>query len=186
MKRETGDRGILDSFASDFVSVIERFSDYIIVSGFVAIAHGRGRGTEDIDVIIRKIPKEKFSRMHAALEKSGFECMQSHDAGEVYEYLENNQSVRYVRKGRFIPQIELKFPRDELDDYQFKTRKKMPLTGLDFWFSSPEVNVAFKEELLKSPKDLGDAKHLRIIYSEKINEKEIEKVKRMIRRFRLA
>ncbi len=186
MKRSTGDRSILDTFAKDFVSVVERFSEYIIVSGFVAIAHGRTRGTEDIDIIIRRIPKGKFTEMHTSLIKAGFECMQSANPEVIYEYLESNSSVRYIRKGMHIPEIELKFARDELDEYQFNTRKKLPLSGLNFWFSSIEMNIAFKEELLKSPKDMDDAKHLRIIYSEKINEKEIEKIKGMIRRYRLS
>ena len=34
------------------------------------------------------------------------------------------------------------------------------------------LHIAFKEELLKSPKDLEDSRHLRIVYSEKINEEE--------------
>jgi hypothetical protein len=186
MKRETGKRNILDRLAKDFVSVIEKFSEYIIVSGFVAISHGRTRGTEDIDIIIRRVPKEKFTQMHNSLTKAGFECMQSGNPEEIYEYLEGNNSVRYTRKDRRIPEIELKFARDELDEYQLRTKKKLPLSGLDLWFSSIEMNIAFKEELLKSPKDMDDAKHLRIIYSEKISEKEIDKIKRMIMRFRLS
>ena len=48
-----------------------------------------------------------------------------------------------------------------------------------------DVNIAFKEELLKSPKDLEDAKHLRIVYSEKVNEEEINNVKELIKKLRL-
>ena len=47
MKREVNDKTILDKFVEDFVKVIEKHCKYIIVSGFVAIAHGRSRGTED-------------------------------------------------------------------------------------------------------------------------------------------
>ena len=32
--------------------------------------------------------------------------------------------------------MELKLARDELDEYQIRTRKKLPLTGLDLYFSS--------------------------------------------------
>ncbi|MFH1834588.1 MAG: hypothetical protein ABH851_00200, partial [Methanobacteriota archaeon] len=71
-----------------------------------------------------------------------------------------------------------------LDDYQLEKRVRLPLTGTDFYFSTVEANIAFKEEYLKSDKDLEDAQHLRIIYSEKIDEKEVEKIKKMIRRFR--
>ena len=80
----------------------------------------------------------------------------------------------------------LKMAKDELDDYQIQTRKKLPLTGLDLYFSSIEMNIAFKEELLKSEKDMDDAKHLRIIYSDVLDEKEITKIKADIRRLRLS
>lgn len=52
------------------------------------------------------------------------------------------------------------------------------MTGLDIYFSSIEMNIAFKEELLKSEKDLDDAKHLRIVYGSKVNNLEIEKIKK--------
>ena len=77
--------------------------------------------------------------------------------------------------------MELKLAKDALDDYQIETRKKLPLTGLDFYYSSIEMNLAFKEKLLKSDKDLEDARHLRIIYSDTLDENEIENIKAKIR-----
>lgn len=116
--------------------------------------------------------------MHNDLLLSGFECIQSEYPEVIYDdYLKNKTSVRYVRKGHFIPEIELKLAKDELDDYQIRTRKKLPLTGLDLYFSSIEMNIAFKEELLRSEKDMDDAKHLRIIYSDVLDENEITKIK---------
>lgn len=186
MSREVKERTILDSFAEDFVDVVEKHAKYVIVSGFVAIAHGRSRGTEDVDIIIEKIGKDRFVKMHDDLLLAGFECMQSEDPEVIYDdYLKDKTSVRYVRKGHFIPEMELKLAKDELDDYQIQTRKKLPLTGLNLFFSSIEMNIAFKEELLRSEKDLDDAKHLRIIYSDALNENEIRKIKAEIRRLRL-
>lgn len=186
MKRAVEDKTILDTFAYDFVRIVEKYSKYILVSGFVAIAHGRSRGTEDIDIIIERIPKEIFIKMHNELVDADFECIQNAEADEIFnEYLSKNLSIRYVRKGSHIPEMEFKLSKDALDVYQIKTRKKYPLTGLDFYFSSIEVNIAFKEELLKSEKDIEDARHLRIVYEGEINEEEINKIKQMIRSFRL-
>jgi len=186
MEREVKDRTILDEIARDFARVVEKHAKYAIVSGFVVITHGRSRGTEDIDIIIERIPKDTFVRLHEDLTKSGFKCLQSSDSGELYEeYLSKNTSIRYVREGTHIPEIEFKLSKDTLDEYQLKTRKKLPLTGLDVYFSTIEMNVAFKEELLKSDKDMEDAKHLRIVYEGKINEEEIEKIKHMIRELRM-
>ncbi len=181
--REIKDRTILDIFAEDYVRVVEKHVKYIIVSGFVVIAHGRSRGTEDIDMIVERMSKDEFIRMHHELEATAFECMQSDNPDVIYDdYLNDNLSVRYVRKDSFILEMELKFSKNSLDDYQIKTRTKLPLTGLDFYFSSIEMNLAFKEELLKSEKDLEDAHHLRIIYSDIIDENEIRKIKAEIRR----
>jgi len=186
MRRGVGERTILDKFIEDFVKVIDKHAKYIVVSGFVAISHGRSRATEDIDMIIEKLPYEKFLGLHNDLIKNGFECVQSSKPEEVFDYMTRGDSVRYVRKGEFLPELELKFAKDEIDNLQIATRQKLPFTGLDIWFSSIEMNIAFKEELLKSDKDIEDAKHLRIIYKEKINETLINDIKKMIRRMRLG
>jgi len=186
MERGTSDKTLLDEFVLDFVKIVENHCKYIIVSGYVVISHGRSRATEDVDMILERIPKEKFVALHNDILKSGFECMQSKSGEEVYtQYLENNTSVRYTRKGSMIPEMEVKLSKDELDDEQLITRKKLGLTGLDVYFSSIEMNIAFKEELLKSDKDLEDARHLRIVYEDELDESEIKKIKGMIRRLRL-
>ena len=176
------DKNVLTSFIQDFVLILDKLKiQYIIVSGFVAISHGRSRGTEDIDMIIEKVSKEKFIEMNDELDKSGFEALQGVSGEELFEdYLEDRLSIRYVRKGEFLPEMELKMVQDELDEDQIKNRTKLPLTGLDFYFSTIETNLAFKEGLLKSPKDLADAKHLRIIYGKKVNEDEVKRIKELI------
>ena len=70
--------------------------------------------------------------MHNDLIKNGFECIQSSKADDIYEYLKNGDGVRYVRAGTFLPpEMEIKFAKDEIDEIQLNTRKKLPFTGLD-------------------------------------------------------
>ena len=186
MERQTRDKNLLERFLNDIVFIVEKHARYIVVSGFVAIAHGRIRGTEDIDMIIERLAKPEFARLHEALLKRGFECEQSPDPGELFDqYLTKHLSVRYVRKGTITPVLELKFAKDELDDDQIRMRTKLQLTGMDVWFSTIETNIAFKEELLKSPKDIEDARHLRLVYEGKLNIVALEKIKKDIRRLRL-
>ena len=185
MEREVSDRNILDRFCLDFCGVVDKHCRYIVVSGFVAISSGRTRGTEDIDIIIENLPLARFSRLHADLVKNGFTCMQGADAKGVYSYLSDKTSVRYTYRDRFLPEMELKLSKDPLDEYQLQTRKKIPLTGLDVWFSSINMNISFKEELLKSDKDMEDARHLRKVFNEEVDEHEISEIKKMIRRYRL-
>jgi len=183
--RKVEDRTILDDFAEDFAKIVEKYCKYIIVSGFVAISHGRARGTDDIDMIIERISMGQFAELHKELVSSGFECIQSDNPKILFDdYLDTQVSIRYRRIGEFLPEMELKFSKDSLDEHQIATRKKFPLTGTNLYFSSIESNIAFKEELLKSPKDLDDAKHLRIAYKNELDEDEIKNIKKEIRRLR--
>jgi hypothetical protein len=188
MKREIEDKTILDKFAEQFCSIVERHCKYIVCSGFVAIAHGRSRGTEDIDMILERVKEENFIELHEDLVKNGFVCVQSDDPKILFkEYLTKKGSIRYVWKdeGFFPPEMEVKLAKDELDNEQIKNRIKLPLTKLNIYFSSIENNIAFKEELLRSDKDMEDARHLRIIYKEKIDENEINRIKEKIKKIRI-
>jgi hypothetical protein len=186
MDRTVADKNILNDFCIKFCRIIDKYTKYIIVSGFVAIASGRIRGTEDIDMIITPIDTITFKKLHRDLLKHNFVAMQGDNPEELYaDYLKCNLSLRYTLKNSPVPEMEVKFAKDILDSYQIKARVKLPLTKLDVWFGSINMNIAFKEELLKSPKDLEDSRHLRIVYAEMVDEKEIDKIKRMIKRYRL-
>ena len=183
--REIDDRNILDKFCEEFCEIVEKHTKYIVVSGFLAIASGRTRGTEDIDMIIERLDENKFKSLFEDLFQNGFICMQSTQADEVYEYLKDNTSIRFTWKDKQLPEMEIKFVKDLLDEHQINTRIKIPLTGLDVWFSNININIAFKEKLLKSTKDMEDAKHLRIVFAEDVDEGEIHTIKEMIKRLRL-
>ncbi|MBI2575616.1 hypothetical protein HYV84_00230 [Candidatus Woesearchaeota archaeon] len=186
MERGVSDLNILEKFALEFTHIVEQYGRYIIVSGFVAIVHGRSRATEDIDMILERISKEKFVQLHAHLEKEGFECIQGENPVMLYdEYLAQNTPLRYIRKGMPLPDMEIKLAKDKLDELQLQERTKLPMTNLPFWFSSIETNIAFKEEYLKSPKDLEDARHLRVLYEGILNEEQINRWKVLIKKVRL-
>ena len=185
MIRGISDQNILDEFATNFCNITEKYAKYIVVSGFLVISSGRIRSTEDIDMIIEPISKERFGKLHKDLKNNDFNCMQSDDLDEIYSYLKDNLSVRYTYQDSPLPEMEVKFAVDELDSYQLKTRTKIPSTGLDIYFGSVNMNIAFKEEYLKSEKDLEDAKHLRKVYSDIIDEEEISNIKQKIKKLRL-
>lgn len=186
MQRGIEDRNLLEQFASDFCKIIEHHCEYIVVSGFLAIASGRTRATEDIDMILPKITKDQFILIHQDLIKEGFDSMQGDSPKGLYDdYLNTGLSIRYIRTGIPLPEMEVKLAKDALDVYQLKTRMKIPLTGLDIWFSSINMNIAFKEELLGSEKDIEDARHLRKVFEEEIDEHEIKEIKKLIEKHRL-
>ncbi|MBI4360354.1 hypothetical protein HY572_01120 [Candidatus Micrarchaeota archaeon] len=62
---------------------------------------------------------------------------------------------------------------------------KLPLTDVDVWFGDVNINIAFKEELLKSEKDVEDARHLRAVFSDQVDENKINGTKHLIHQWRL-
>lgn len=184
MSRETDDYDLLEKFTIQFSNIIEKYTPYIIVSGYFAISSGRARGTEDIDMIIRKCSYEIFEKLHLELSEK-FSCLQGENAEEIYEYLIEGASIRYTYHNSEIPEMEIKFSKDILDDEQLKTRQKYELTGIDVFFCEINSQIAFKEEYLRAQKDIEDAKHLRIVYEEFIDEELINNWKQKIKEVKL-
>lgn len=181
MDREISDRSILDGFTEDFCRVVNRYARYVVVSEFVAISHGRSRGTEDVDIMIERLSLSEFEKMHDALIEAGFECVYPSKSGDIYEHLSGKLNARYTWKGQELPNMEVKFAKDSLDDEQFENRGKIEFTGLDVFFPKIEEAIAFKEEYLGSDKDMEDAKHLRLIYMDRLDEDYINNYKKKIR-----
>src|SRR3989339_1359561 len=116
--RGISEKNILDEFCTKFCKVVEKHCKYIVVSGFVAISSGRSRATEDIDIVIEKLDFRAFKELHNDLLKKSFVCMQSDSAEEIYDYLIDNTSVRYTLKDKPLPEAELKFAKDKIDQIQ--------------------------------------------------------------------
>ena len=184
MEREISDRSILDKFTEEFCKIVNKHAKYIICSGFVAIAHGRSRGTEDIDMIIEKLTYEKFFIIHQELIQNNFVCLQSENPKTIFENYLSDSSARYIRKNEFVPEMEIKFAKDKIDNDQLLSRKKIPFTELDVYFPKIEEAIAFKEEYLKSEKDIEDARHLRLVYKNKLDENYINQFKKLINRIK--
>lgn len=47
----------LDRFVLDFISILEKYVGYVVVSGYVSILLGRSRSSEDVD-FLRKLNSE--------------------------------------------------------------------------------------------------------------------------------
>lgn len=109
----------LDEFVLNFTEILERNNvRYVVVSGYVAILFGRSRITEDVDIIVSKISKDKFFLLINEL-KHKFWCINCEDVEEMYsDYLLNNNALRFSYINKIIPNIEFKFPKSEIDEYK--------------------------------------------------------------------
>lgn len=165
----------LDKFVFKFVKIMEKYTDYVIVSGYVAILLGRSRTTEDIDVFIKKMSFEKFNKFYEKLKKNNFWCLNSGNIKEIYEYLYDGYSVRFAIKNQTTPNFEIKFAKKLLDLESFKDRVDVITSIGILKISSLERQIAFKRYYLKSDKDIEDAEYIENVFKENIDKEKINK-----------
>jgi hypothetical protein len=84
------------------------------------------------------------------------------------QYLLANLSVRFSEKGKFIPNIEFKFPKNELDEWTLQERKEVSLNNHRIFISPLELQIPFKL-YLGSEKDIEDAAHLYSIFKDELD-----------------
>lgn len=159
----------LDKFVIDFTSILNELNiKYVVVSGYVSILFGRSRTSEDIDIIAERMDFVMFGKLWNKVYKD-FECIITEDVEDAYnDYLLTGHSIRFSKKGRFIPNIELKFPKVELDNWTLKERKEVILNGHRIFISPLELQIPFKL-FLGSEKDIEDARHLYRMFKGRLN-----------------
>lgn len=151
----------LDGFVLSFIKLLDAANiKYVIVSGYVGIFFGRSRNTEDVDILIERCSTDKFSKLWSSMAVE-FECMNASNQENAHgNYLEKNSALRFYKKDSFIPNIELKFIKNEIDRFSLEKRVEVTLNGIHKMFFSPlEMQVAYKL-YLGSEKDLEDARFL--------------------------
>lgn len=170
----------LDVFTLEFVQVLRKHTNYVIVSGYVSILLGRARASEDIDILIPKIAKKNFTLLWDELKKAGFDCLNTSDEDEMYEHLSSNTALRFAKAGTAIPNVELKFAKNKIDDISLQNTINVKINSNELLISHLEMQIAFKETVLCSPKDFEDARHLRNISANHLNQALIKKYEVML------
>ncbi|MBM3234105.1 hypothetical protein FJZ19_03350 [Candidatus Pacearchaeota archaeon] len=174
----------LDELVIEFIKILERYADYVVISGYISILLGRTRITEDIDVYIKEISFERFSKLYRELEERGFWCINAEKPESVYDYLKNSKAVRFARKNTSIPNFEVGFPKRDIDLETFSDFIIVILNNVKLKISSLERHIAFKRYYLETDKDIEDALHIEELFKEKIDYEKINKLKKIIERIK--
>lgn len=158
-----------DEFALAFVEILESEGvRYVLLSGYVALLFGRSRQTEDIDLVIEDLDADQFRRLWNRLSER-FECLNSNDAKTAFnKYLNNKTAIRFSWPGKYLPNMEVKFVHQPLEQEALDHRVEVRLNEQQLFISPIELQIAFKL-FLGSDKDIEDAKHLHIIFNEHLD-----------------
>jgi len=166
----------LDAFVLDATGIISKHTSYVIVSGYVAILLGRTRTTEDIDVIIPEMAEENFKKLLKGTGKAGYWPINSPNEKTNYELLKSKHSIRIARKNELVPNIELKFAKNGPDKASLNDALTVELRKNKTLKIAPlELQIAYKEKILCSDKDIEDAEHLLEVFRGRLNMQLLEK-----------
>ena len=164
----------LDKFVFAFCKILEKeVVKYVVVSGYVAIVFGRSRNTEDIDILVKKIDFDKFEKLWRVLSKK-YECMNTSNAKDAYfEYLNKKTGIRFYEKGKFIPNFEFKFLKDEKDVYSLENAIRLQINKESIFISPLELQIAYKLAL-GSLRDIEDARFLFKLFNKHVDKEELK------------
>ena len=145
LKREPNE---LDLMVGRFAKELEEDDiKYAVVAGYVAVALGRPRTTEDVDFIVVLDDAEKLRKV---MGRAGFESLT--DLNEFY-----TTSARFYLPPKILPNIEVKKAKTSHHFYAVENRIRLSICGkVEFYIGPLEHQIAYKL-YLGSPKDLEDA-----------------------------
>ncbi|MEM5792745.1 MAG: hypothetical protein QXY45_00070 [Candidatus Aenigmatarchaeota archaeon] len=166
---------IIDKFVMGISKILDKHFKYVIVSGYLPILFGKVRGTEDVDVLVKKVGPQKFKKFYEEIYKKNYQVINSHSVEDAYDMLSKKIALRISDKKHIVPNVELKFISDKIEMTTLKERLKVILNGNIFYISSIEMNIAFKI-YLGSRKDIDDACHLYILFKKlkRLDEKRLK------------
>jgi hypothetical protein len=169
----------LDRFAIDFTKVLKKYTNYVIISGYVSILLGRQRTTEQVHIIVPKMQLTHFRALLLELRENEFYCLDAEYDEGIYEQLLEGKTVRFAAEDTVAPFVDLKFAKTELESAAMDKPITVRIGKDELTISHLEMQIAFKEKL-GSEKDLEDAEHIRNIAKGNLDAALIKKYKKMI------
>lgn len=171
----------LDKFVIDFIKILRKYADYVIISGYVAIILGRSRATEDVDILIKKPAKTQFLKFCKELSEQGYWSLTSDLPETLWEYLCSNTGIRFAKNKTVIPNMEIKLVKNNLDNEAMNNKVKLLMCGDELQISSIELQIAYKKIILASPKDLEDARHIEKALKDFVDIEKLKKYEKLVK-----
>jgi predicted nucleotidyltransferase len=168
----------IDRFVLKVISIIDKYTEYVIVSGYVAIFFGRSRASEDVDLFIKELPIDRFRAMYDEFVANGFAWNIDNPDALYHDYLLHGLPIGVWVKDAPLLRIDMKLPKVMSQRLLFGDRVKVAFDSHELWMASIESTIAYKEEIARSDKDKLDAQHLRRVF-EGLDAAKIENYKSM-------
>ncbi|MCX9009531.1 MAG: hypothetical protein OIN66_00275 [Candidatus Methanoperedens sp.] len=159
---------------------ISKYVDYVVVSGYVSILFGRSRGTEDIDILIKRLDMEAFIKFYNELKGKNYWFLNAESPVELYGMLEEGLAIRIAAKDTVIPNMEIKFIKSDLDRTSLREHNVVEIGKDSINISPVELQIAFKL-YLSSDKDIEDAVYLYDIFLEHLDKVKLKQYMKLLK-----
>jgi hypothetical protein len=159
----------LDNFVIDFCTILD--DKYVLVSGYVSIIFGRSRATEDVDLLVPSMNFAEFEKLWVKIYSAGFECLNTSNIKGAFEMWKEH-AIRFAKINKPIPNMEFKMIKKYVEKYSFEKSIFVLIDKQKLKIFPLEMQIAYKLDL-GSEKDMEDAKHLYVLFKEKLDNKEL-------------
>ena len=163
----------LDRFAIEVIEIIEKYTKYVIIAGYVAIFFGRSRATEDIDMFIKEMSYADFESMYTEFVEKGFEFTVENPKSLYEDYLNDNSAINVWKKDLPLLRMEIKLAIKSSQKIALENPIKAHIENKIILFAGIESQIAYKRYISASEKDLEDARHLELVF-ECLNKEKIK------------
>ena len=163
----------LDELVLDVTEILNDLDvRYAVVSGYIAVLFGRSRATEDIDVITESFSEMIADELAARLRDAGF-WGSAMPLDSMHEMLADESISRIAEDGHRVPNVELKFARDEYDRASLENTITVRMNDRKLRVGELELQIAYKL-YLGSEKDFEDALYLYRLVEPTLNSLKLE------------
>ena len=167
----------IDKVVRNFCDILEKFGNYVIVSGYVSIFCCRVRPTQDIDILFEPFSTESVKKLIKTLEERGYSVY--FDEVQFFKYKEAFYVYTDYELEGYKIYFKIKPPKNEFHRIALTNRIKLKKGDIELYFSPIELQIAYKL-WLGSDKDILDAKYLYDLFEEHLDVGELRKLARML------
>jgi hypothetical protein len=163
----------LDELAIAFSEMLSQLDiDHVFIAGYVAILTGRARATDDIDVLIERLPESDIGDLVETLEANDY-WGPAMPLEEMYDNLSSDTNIWVAPDDQMTPHLEVKFPTDEFDRASLAHAIDAHIADATIPIGPLELQIAYKL-YLGSRTDFEDAAHLYTLFRESLRSERLE------------
>ena len=163
----------LDEMVVSFSSILSKFTDYVIVSGYVSILFGNARETLDVDFLFDDL-KGKEREFVNEISKEFYWSEKN-----LEESLKKGLRVSLFHK-KSDWYVDLKKAESIFDRLALKERIKAQINEHILYISPIELQICYKISQLGSDKDIKDAAYLYEFFKEKIDRRKLKEYAKLM------